>query len=144
MAVEWPTVTHRLPANGAGLQVLTFTNLDALFAADPAAIVVGPFVANEAGTEIVRTRNAMAVPPKYIPIVLGQRLTPREAYTQLGGAIRMLEGQEADCANLLTFLRATHTIPTGGDDDPSYPEASLHGPTCRQELYCHLRDNIVL
>jgi len=74
-AVEWLTVTHRLAANGAGLQVPTLANLDALFAADPAAIVVGPFVANEAGTEIVRTRNVMAVLPKYIPIVLASEST---------------------------------------------------------------------
>jgi len=80
-AVEWPVAAHRLAANGAGLQVPTLANLDALFAADPGAIVVGPFAANEAGTEIVRTRNVMAVPPRYIPIVLGQHLTPRDAYT---------------------------------------------------------------
>ena len=72
---------HRLAANGAGLQVPTLANLDALFAAGPVAIVVGPFVTNKAGTEIVHTRNVMAVPPKYIPIVLGQRHMPREAYT---------------------------------------------------------------
>ena len=111
--VEWPAISHRLASNGAGLQVPTMANLDALFAANPQAIVVGPFAANEAGTETIRTRNVMAVPPKYIPIVLGQHLTPREAYTRLGGAIRD-DGQEVNCANLLSFLRAACTIPTAG------------------------------
>jgi hypothetical protein len=56
MTVEWPAVAHRLlVSNGAGLQVPTLENLDALFAADPGANVVGPFALNEAGTETIRT-----------------------------------------------------------------------------------------
>jgi hypothetical protein len=118
-------------------------NLDAMFAADPAAIVVGPFGANEVGTEIVRTQNMMAVPPKYIPIILGQRLTPWEAYTRLGGAIRM-DGQEADCANLLTFLRAACTIPAGGAMTPTVQRPASMVLRVDEMLYHHLRTNIVL
>jgi hypothetical protein len=101
--VEWPATAFRLAANGAAIQVPTLANLDALFDGDPLLETVGPFVANEVGTEIIRTRNIMCVPPRYIPILLGQMLSPREAYTRLGGAIRA-DGFEGDCAPLLAYL----------------------------------------
>jgi hypothetical protein len=84
----------------------------------------------------------MAVPPKYIPIVLGQRLTPREAYTRLGGAIRD-DGQDVDCANLLNFLRAACTIPTVGTV-PTIQRPPAQVLRVDEALYRHLRTNIVL
>jgi hypothetical protein len=88
--VEWPATAFWQVSNGAALQVPTLVNLDALFDADPLLQMVGPFAANEVGTELVRTRNVMFLPPRYIAIALGQSLTPREAYLRIGRAIRAM------------------------------------------------------
>jgi hypothetical protein len=102
--VKWPaTAFLLLEANGAAIQVPTLTNLDALFHGDPLLETMGTFVANEVETEIIPMRNVMCVPPCYVPILLGQMLSPREAYTRLGGAIRA-NRFEGDCAPLLAYL----------------------------------------
>jgi hypothetical protein len=43
---------------------------------------IGPFDDNDAGTDIIRTSYNKYVPSKYAHIVLDQRLTPREAWSQ--------------------------------------------------------------
>ena len=140
--VEWPASGFRQAANAGALQVPTLANLDALFDGDPLAETVGPFAANEVGTELVRTRNVMFVPPKYVLIVLGQTLTPRQAYQRLGGAIRA-DGFEGDCAPLLTYLRAACTLPAGqllpAVQRPAAPVLRVD-----ESLYRHIRDEIVL
>ena len=55
MVVEWPATGFWQASNGAVIQVLTLTNLDALFDADPLLKTVGPFAANEVGTKLIRT-----------------------------------------------------------------------------------------
>ena len=139
--VEWPATGFRQAANGAALQVPTLANLDAMFAADPQLDTVGPFAVNENGTELIRTRNVMCVPPRYVPILLGWALMPREAYERLGGAIRA-DGLEADCGPLLGYLRAACTLPTGAlIPAVQHPAA----PVLRVDdtLYNHIRDHIV-
>lgn len=48
------------------------------------------------------TRRFMYVPPKYLPIVLARRLTPRELWTDLVGAIRA-NGNLGDCKELVDW-----------------------------------------
>jgi hypothetical protein len=55
MTVEWPVTAFRQAANSGALQVPTLANLDALFNVDPPVELVGPFVVNELGTELIRT-----------------------------------------------------------------------------------------
>ena len=141
-AVEWPPTAFRQVSNGAALQVPTLVNLDALFDADPLLQTVGPFAANEVGTELIRTRSVMFLPPRYIAIVLGQNLTPRDAYLRLGGAIRA-DGLELDCAPLLSFLRAACTLPTG-QPVPALQRAAATVLRADAALYRHIRDNVVL
>ena len=74
-----------------------------LFDADPLLEMVGPFTANEVGTKLIQMQNLMCVPPPYVPIMLEQTLTLREAYTRLGGAIQV-DGFEVDCTPLLAYL----------------------------------------
>lgn len=102
--VEWPLMAFRQVSNGAALQVPMLVNLDALLNADPLLQMVRPFAANEVGTELIHTRNVMFLPPRYIAIVLGQSLTPRDAYLHLGGAIRA-NSLEVDCAGLLAHCQ---------------------------------------
>jgi hypothetical protein len=142
MVVEWPAMAFRLAANGAAIQVPTLANLGALFDGDPLLErTVGPFVANEVGTEIIRTRNVMCVPPRYVPILLGQALSPREAYTRLGGAI-CTDRFEGDCAPLLAYLRAACTLQTV-QLVPSIQCTAA--PVLRVDplLFAHIRDSLV-
>jgi hypothetical protein len=140
-AVEWPVTGFRQAANGAALQVPTLENLDGLFAADPHLETVGPFAANENGTELVRTRNLMCVPPRYVPLVLGRLLTPRDAYLRLSGAIRA-DGLEAACTPLLTYLRVACTLQTAALVPAVQRPAAL---VLRVDatMYNHIRDSIV-
>ena len=55
MTVEWPVTAFRRAANGGALQVPTLANVDALFNVDLTVELVGPFVVNELGTELIRT-----------------------------------------------------------------------------------------
>lgn len=106
--VEWPQMAFQQAVNGGALQVPTLANLDALFNADPLLDLVGLFAAGEVGTELICTRNIMCVPPKYVPILLSQALTPWEAYLHISGAI-WTDGLEANCGSLLAYLWAACT-----------------------------------
>jgi hypothetical protein len=55
-----------------------------------------------------------------------------------------MDGQEADCANLLTFLRAMCTIPAGRATTPTIQRPASTVLRVDEMLYRHLRDNIVL
>lgn len=73
----------------AGQQVVpTNDTMTALLGADPNEPLLGPFDANDAGVELVRTRVAMAVPFRYVSIFLGGPLTPRQALTRVYGALQ--------------------------------------------------------
>lgn len=74
MVVEWPATGFWQASNGATLQVLKLANLDTLFDANRLVKTVGPFTANEIGTELTQMQNFMCVPPRYVLIMLGQTL----------------------------------------------------------------------
>ncbi len=57
-------------------RVPTVDALDQTLAAQPDTELVGPFDPRDAGTELVRTRRAMFIPTKYVPIVLDLGLFP--------------------------------------------------------------------
>jgi hypothetical protein len=57
-------------------RVPTVDALDQTLAAQPDTELVGPFDPGDAGTELVRTRRAMFIPTKYVPIVLDLGLFP--------------------------------------------------------------------
>ena len=118
-------------------------NLDALFDADPLLQMVGPSAANKVGMELIHTPNVLFLPPQYIAIVvLGQNLTPREAYLRIGGAIRAND-LELHCSPLLSFLRAACTLPTG-QPVPVLQRAAATVLRADAALYRHIWDNVVL
>jgi hypothetical protein len=140
--VEFPNdAFHVAGGNGVAtqLRIPTAAFLDEAFAGDPHVQTVGPFVEGDAGTEVARTRQYMYVPPKYVPILLEQRLSPREAWTRVQGAIT-LDGAAEACAPLLTWLRATCTIATNRPvpavqrSPPIVPLADLALQAHRQEI----------
>ena len=120
----------------------TLVNLDALFDADPLLQMVGPFAANEVGTELIRTCSVMFLLLHYIAIVLGQSLTPREAYLHIGGAI-WTDGLEVDCAPLLSFFLAACALPMG-QPVPALQGAAATMLQADAALYQHIWDNVVL
>jgi hypothetical protein len=92
------------------VQVPTVVMMDQLLGQDPDAQFVGPFGNGDAGTEVVRTRRTMAVPPRFVTILLENSLSPRDAWIRLKGAIETA-GQMAACEPLIDWLRVALTRP---------------------------------
>jgi hypothetical protein len=90
--------------------------LDQVLAAEPERELVGPFGNDDAGTEVIRVRQAMLVPFRYVRVLLARPLTPREAWVQVAGAI-FNDGTQEACAPLVDWLRAA--ITRQGEDLPS-------------------------
>jgi hypothetical protein len=138
--VEFPLDAFHLAGNGGAhhLNVPTAEILTAAFAADPDVATVGPFVANTPGTDTIRTRTCMFVPTKYVHIVLDRRLTPRQLWEQLVGAI-IANGDAVACAPLIDWVRTCCTLQT---DQPvpavqrTYPTV----PLADTELLNHRAD----
>jgi hypothetical protein len=82
--------------------------LTQLLASDPNLELVRPFANGEAGTELIRTRRCMYVPPRFVTLFLENNLTPREGYETFIAAAT-LNNDVADCAPLLQWLRLALT-----------------------------------
>jgi len=94
----------------------TVTGTDELWAANPTAELLEPPAATAAGTVDVLTRTMMYVPPKYIPILVGRRLTPRQLMMELVGTI-VNKNDNVPCNNLVlwcitTSFKAAATLPS--------------------------------
>ena len=98
----------------------------AFAAADANATTIGPFDANDANVEPLRSRLSVWVPQRYLSLVLGHRLSPRQLWDRLGAAI-VGNGHQEDCVRLLDWIRLACTLrPAIGDDaDPRGPVNSL-------------------
>jgi hypothetical protein len=111
-----------------GVIAPTVQLLDSLFALDPDTQLVGPFNNGDAGTEPLFTRFLMYLPHKYVPLLLAtERMTSRQAYERIGGAIRLLGDDEIEaCLPLIIWLRIACTknamqFPPTALDPPSSP-----------------------
>ena len=88
-----PEVTQMAPAYAAG--------------GGGAEKLLGAFDVLNDYSEEVEVRTLVHLPYCFVPLALDQHLTPRVAWTVLGGAISSEGGAvEAQCAPLLSFLRA--------------------------------------
>ena len=114
MGTQLPQALH---FNGSLLRSLSRTvkvpktlTLRLALEADPNMAAVVPVGADAAEDtyDTVRTRYAMCVPPKYVPIFLGNRLTPREGFVAVEQAVRANEDEEA-MAPLVDWLRVALT-----------------------------------
>jgi hypothetical protein len=93
----------------AGQQTVPTTDaLTQLLAGDPALALVGPFANDEAGTDLIRTRRAMYVPPRYISLFLDADLSPRAGYETFAAAATS-NNDVVNCAPLLQWLRLALT-----------------------------------
>ena len=65
--------------------VPTAAAMDLLLNADPMATMVGPFAAGDPDTESVNVQKCMYIPNRFLPLLLNNSLTPREAWQQIRG-----------------------------------------------------------
>ena len=69
--------------------------------------LLGPYEVLDTHAEEVEVRTLVHLPYRFVPLALDQHLTPRAAWTVLGGAISSEEGAvETQCVPLLAFLCA--------------------------------------
>jgi hypothetical protein len=134
-SVEWPvTAFHQV---GVSIRVPQREVLDQLLANEPAGELVGPFGNEDAGTDVIRVRQAMLVPFRYVRLFLERPLTPREAWVQVAGAIYN-DGMHEACSPLLDWLRVA--ITRQGDGLPSrllqeHPRVPLSLPSLVQRRW---------
>ena len=79
--------------------------IDPLLAGDPNLTLLGPYGAGNAGVETIRCHNTVYVPAPYVSLLLGEDLTPIEAWHRLLGAIVDAAAEEA-CRPLIDWLLA--------------------------------------
>jgi len=95
------------------LLVPTAVTIDATLAAQPELELLGPYAQAEGGTELIKVRRTCFVPPCYVPMFLGEPLTPRAAWERVRGQI-VLDGNEVSCLALVKYLQAALTRPADG------------------------------
>jgi hypothetical protein len=70
--------------------------IDATIAGDPTLELLGPYTPGEADTELIKVRKTCFIPPRYVGMLLGQPLTPREAWERVRGQL-VIDGNEMAC-----------------------------------------------
>lgn len=99
-----PTAFHTVPA----VRVLTAAALDQAIAAHPDREMFGPYDATDADTETIRTRRMMLIPSKYLPMVLDEGITPKQAWLRIRGSM-VAHGDADSCQPLIDWLRVALT-----------------------------------
>lgn len=123
-------------AGGTGLVVpLKLADIVANFSADPTRTLVGPYAAGdeETDTTAVRVPFMMFVPPKYVDLFMGRRLTPREVIEQVAVQVE----NDGNATTMLAFMRwclAAATIATTGD---------VHSPVQRPDVTMPVADTLL-
>lgn len=75
---------------------------------------IGPYPDPQAPeTELERVRRAAFIPPRYVPLLLGQELSPRETGQRLLGVLRQ-EQKLNECRTLVDWVRVLLTEPPVG------------------------------
>lgn len=121
--VIWRSEFHAQANQGALIRVPTEQQADIESALLPLPPHLGPYQNNDAGTETIRTRRTMVVPPAYIRLFLSQPLAPLVAYQRLRAAT-IADGTEAALLPLSIWLRAACTLSAAG----AAPHVQGQGP----------------
>jgi hypothetical protein len=102
--VEWKSdYFHQLNQQ---LLVPTPATIDATLAGSPEAELLRPYTQGEAGTELlIKVRRSCVVPTKYVGMLLGEPLSPREPWERVRGPIvidgDLAKGQKAQQLGIL-------------------------------------------
>lgn len=101
--VEWPATAFE---QSITVNVVSDNAVDTALAADSDLAQLGPFPDEAPGVTAITTLKAMYLPARYVPIALGRVVTPRQAWDEIGGAIRDEPAQvQADLRPLLNWLK---------------------------------------
>jgi hypothetical protein len=104
MTVHVPPEAFNLTRGAISTNVpATIERVDELLIENPDDQLLGPFLAADANIRQTRTRVFAFVPPRYVPIVAARRLTPRQLWLELVGAIRG-NGDENTCGELVNWV----------------------------------------
>jgi len=99
--VELPNEFFSLVGNQ--LLVPTAQVIQTAVAADPATEMLGPYVAGDAGTAIVRVRKMIPIPFKYVNLFLATEVTPKIFFNTIYPQM-VIDGLELACTSLITFF----------------------------------------
>lgn len=104
LLICWPDKAFDQTNN---INVISATAIDTELARMPPVEDLGPFQNNDQGVETVATRKVMYLPFKFVSISLGRALTPRQAWDEIGGAVRAEPPEkQATYEPLLNWLKA--------------------------------------
>ena len=134
--VRFPTDAFACIANGAQHRVPTAQLLDAEFAADLNATVLGPFANGDAGTELFSCRNVVGIPHCYMRHFIPGPLTPRQAWEMVAHDI-IAQGDEQSCGPLMNFFRLACTLHAAGDTASPLAQDSFEVPMSDANLIRH-------
>ena len=134
--VHFPTDAFNRLGAGANYRVPLAQALDASFAADQNLALVGPYNNNDAGTELLQSRNLVGVPHRYMRHFLTGPLTPRLAWELVGQAI-VTNGDLATCAPLYDYLRLACTLHAAGDTASPLAREPFDIPLADANLIAH-------
>jgi len=103
---EFPNDATNLANMGLPTYCYNHVAIDAALAADPGATIFGPFAITEPDTSAVIVRNTCLLPARYAARFLSRSFTPKEAWEQIGGAIRADDAAVVTaCAPVLHWLQ---------------------------------------
>jgi hypothetical protein len=129
--------TVELPANAFSRQnggklfgVAHPQRMVAMHGADPALELLGEFTNFDAGTELVKSRNMVTIPHRYMRHFLNGPLTPRQAWEVVGHDI-VSHNDAVSCAPLLTFLHLACVQNTAADTASPLARPELSVPQMR-------------
>ena len=83
--------------------VATVDTLQTAFAADPLQLTVGPYVQNDQGTELIRSRRTCFCPAPYAALILESPVTPRTAFSLIHAQLT-IDNKIGKCGALIKFL----------------------------------------
>jgi hypothetical protein len=86
----------------------TLAAADQALANNPHEDLLPVVAAAELGSVSSVTRHAMLVPPRYAPLVINRRLSPRQLWLELSTAIRSNHDEE-QCSPLLNWMKQAVT-----------------------------------
>jgi hypothetical protein len=109
---------------GAGVRVPTAAAMPDQLARAPPGTFLGPYSAEDQGTEVVRPRMTQVIPTKYAAVLVHRdNVAPTIAYQELSGLFAA-DGVLDECHDVLAWLRVACTARGGAGDLAATPAVS--------------------
>ena len=105
--VTWDDRLYEHVSNNA-ITVGTDTPIEDAFDVDANAQMLVPFDDGDAGTENVRVRSTVYLPPMFVSMMLESEMSPRHAWEHLGGVI-VNENKLVECKPIIDWIKVALT-----------------------------------